>query len=83
MATEEFSYEEYEQTRAMLIDVIRKSLTNEDKEFLLSFKNLTPVWDKYPYQQYASVRWKLQNLKEKNPNKHAQLYDILKELLDY
>jgi len=86
MAAEEFSYEEYEQTRAALIDVIRKSLTKEDKEFLLSFKNLNPVWDKYPYDQYPSVRWKLQNLqnlKEKNPNKHAQLYAILKELLDY
>ena len=85
MAAEEFSYEEYEQTRIVLVDVIRKSLTKEDKEFLLNFKNLTPVWEKYPYERYPSVRWKLQNLqnlKEKNPAKHAQLYAILKELLD-
>jgi predicted nucleotidyltransferase component of viral defense system len=86
MAAVAFSYEEYEQTRIVLIDVIRKSLTKEDKEFLLNFKNLTPVWEKYPYERYPSVRWKLQNLqnlKEKNPSKHAQLYAILKELLDY
>ncbi|MBC7485521.1 MAG: nucleotidyl transferase AbiEii/AbiGii toxin family protein [Cytophagaceae bacterium] len=86
MTTEEFSYEEYEKTRAVLIDVIRNNLTKKDKEFLLNFKNLTPVWDKYPYGDYPSVRWKLQNLhnlKEKNPNKHAQLYAVLKKLLDY
>lgn len=86
MAAEEFSYEEYEQTRTVLIDTVRKSLTREDREFLLNFKNLTPVWEKYPYEAYPSVRWKmrnLQNLKERNPKKHAQLYAVLKELLGH
>ncbi len=74
----------YEQTRLELIEKIRCSLTVEDKEFLLNFKNLTPVWQKYPYAEYPSVRWKLQNLeklREKNPKKHLYLYNTLKELL--
>jgi len=84
MANEAFTYEEYEQTRAELINQIRSSLTSGDKEFLLNFKNLTPVWEKYPYAEYPSVRWKLQNLeklRERNPDKHLHLYNTLKALL--
>lgn len=60
-------------------------MSAEDKEFLLQFKNLSPIWDKYNYADFPSVRWKLHNLeklKEKNPEKHAQLYATLKELLE-
>lgn len=76
---------EYEQVRQSLIELIRNSLTAEDKEFLLQFKNLSPVWDRYNYETFPSVRWKLYNLerlREKNPEKHAQLYATLKELLE-
>lgn len=85
MTLEQFDYEEYEQLREKLIDLIQSSLTAEDKEFLLQFKNLSPIWDKYNYSEFPSVRWKLHNLeilKEKNPEKHAQLYSLLKELLE-
>ena len=84
MADGEFSYEVYEKTRLELIEIIRANLTVEDKDFLLKFKNLTPEWQKYPYAEYPSVRWKLQNLeklREKNLEKHSYLYDTLKELL--
>ncbi|UKJ07153.1 nucleotidyl transferase AbiEii/AbiGii toxin family protein [Solitalea lacus] len=83
MTLESFDYEEYEQVRTKLIDLIRNSLTEEDKEFLLRFKNLSPIWDKYNYADFPSVRWKLHNLeklKERNSEKHNQLYLLLKEL---
>lgn len=84
MTPEQFSYEEYEKVRHDLIYLIRNSLTIEDKDFLLNFKNLTPVWEKYNYADFPSVRWKIQNLEKlraKNPEKHLQLYITLKELL--
>ncbi len=84
MTPEQFSNEEYEKVRHDLIDVIRNSLTLEDKDFLLNFKNLKPVWEKYNYADFPSVRWKIQNLEKlraKNPEKHLQLYATLKELL--
>ena len=84
MTSEPFAYEEYEQVRATLIELVQKSLIAEDKEFLLQFKNLKPVWNRYSYADFPSVRWKLHNLeklKEKNPKKHAQLYEKLKDLL--
>jgi len=84
MTLEKFSYEDYEQVKKDLIEVVLKELTDEDKEFLLNFKNLTPIWDKYAYSDFPSVRRKVQNLemlKEKNPEKHAQLYDLLRKTL--
>lgn len=84
MTLEEFSYEDYEQVKKDLIEVVLKGLTDEDKEFLLNFKNLTPIWDKYVYSDFSSVKRKIQNLemlKDKNPEKHAQLYDLLRKTL--
>lgn len=84
MTTEAFSYEEYEAVKAHLIQVVRASLNETDKNFLLNFKNLTPTWDIYPYGDFPSVRWKLQNLenlKNKNPDKHTALYKLLETQL--
>lgn len=85
MTLEPFNYHEYEKVRQELIGLIQRSLTPEDKEFLLRFKNLTPQWQTYNYADFPSVRWKIHNLeklKAKNPEKHAHLYKLLKELLD-
>jgi predicted nucleotidyltransferase component of viral defense system len=85
MTLEPFNYTEYEKVRQELIELVRSSLTPEDKAFLLKFKNVTPHWQTYNYADFPSVQWKLHNLKklkEKNPAKHAHLYKLLKELLD-
>ncbi|MBX3256276.1 MAG: nucleotidyl transferase AbiEii/AbiGii toxin family protein [Chitinophagaceae bacterium] len=42
MTDEEFSYEEYENVRKKLVTTIHKHLTDRDKAFLLSVKNVTP-----------------------------------------
>lgn len=84
MTLDPFTYEDYERVRQNLITLVRTSLTAEDKEFLLQFKNLSPVWDTYNFADFPSVRWKLQNLenlKVKNPVKHAHSFQMLKELL--
>lgn len=84
MTDEEFSYNEYESVREKLVATIHKHLTNQDKEFLLNVKNVTPDWSIYDFQRFPSVKWKLQNLqklKEKNPDKHREQYEILKKKL--
>lgn len=84
MTTEEFTYEDYERTRFELINAINKQLTAQDKQFLLSFKNLTPEWGIYPYAEYPGVKWKLLNLdklRTGNPSKYMRLFDKLKETL--
>lgn len=85
MTLETFTYEEYKKVRENLIELIWKGLTAEDKEFLLQFNNLTPVWEKYNYADFPSVRWKLHNLerlKERNPEKYSEMNSLLKQLLE-
>ena len=85
MSNEDFSYEEFETVRRRLIDTIHKSLTKEDKEFLLSVKNLEPDWSIYDFSHFPAIIWKLQNLqrlKENNPEKHFQQSENLKKKLN-
>ena len=82
---EPFSYEDYEMSRNNLIQVVNRGLDEADKEFLISFEEGTPDWDKCcagDLSQYPSVRWKLQNihtLKKKNPQKHQEGIDKLEK----
>lgn len=70
-----FSYRDYEEARRNLIDLVNSNLTDEDKDFLLSFEQGTPDWthsSSGDLSNYPSVRWKLQNidkLKSINPKK--------------
>jgi hypothetical protein len=79
-----FNYADYEATRDMLIDTIRKNLNESDKQFLLSFNRLQPDWSVYDYQHFPSVKWKLFNLakfKEDNPETYQRQLHRLEELL--
>ncbi len=85
MTNEKFSYEQYENIREKLISTIHEHLTDTDKQFLLSIKNLAPDWEIYDFQRFPSINWKLQNLqklKDKNPGKHKEQYELLKEKLN-
>lgn len=78
MSDVEFSYVDYEETRINLISQINAALTETDKDFILSFEDGTPDWNKCcagDLSNYPSVKWKLQNinkLKETNSQKHKQ-----------
>ena len=82
-----FSYNDYEETRITLIQLVQASLSNADKSFLLDFKQGTPEWDSSEYANFInfpSVQWKLINilkLKEKNPAKHLEEFERLKSIL--
>lgn len=84
MTSEEFSYDEYEHTREQLIKAIHLSLTDHDKEFILSVEAGLPRWDFYEFAHFPAVRWKLQNIKSlirNQPNKHQAHLNKLKEKL--
>lgn len=85
MSVDNFSYENYRQTREALLNAIHKSLTASDKKFLLGFKNLKPDWTIYDFERFPSIEWKIENLKKlkaNNPEKHAKLFEALKQTLD-
>ncbi|TGV02129.1 nucleotidyl transferase AbiEii/AbiGii toxin family protein [Flavivirga rizhaonensis] len=85
MSSEPFTYEDFEKTREALIHTIRQNLIAEDKEFLLSFSNLTPNWSIYDFEKFPAVQWKLQNLtklKTNNLEKYNTFHAALKKLLE-
>ena len=84
MSVEEFTYEEFEHTRDSLIKVISTGLTDDDKAFLLSIKNVDPDWSIYNFEKFPAVRWKLHNLsklKSANPVKHKEQLALLQDRL--
>jgi predicted nucleotidyltransferase component of viral defense system len=84
MTDESFHYEAYEQVRTKLVQTIHENLTEQDKEFLLSFKDTAPDWNIHDFQKFPSIQWKLQNLKklkESNPDKHKiQIEELRRKL---
>ncbi len=85
MSEEQFTYEEYEFVRETLVKKVHASITEEDKLFILGFKNISPDWSIYNFEAYPSIIWKqlnLEKIKAANPSKHKELYDLLKRKLD-
>jgi len=82
-----FTYEDFEETRAKLINDLRSLLTEEDKKFLISFESGQPEWDGYEFEyfkDYPSVQWKLVNLKKlakQSPQKLREEAEKLRNLL--
>ena len=73
MSAINFSYDDFEATRNILIKKIIESLNDNDKTFLLNFNNLEVDWSEYNFQDFPSVKWKLINLeklKKGNPDKY-------------
>lgn len=79
-----FTYEEFEQTRAKLIKDVNALITPQDKEFLLSFERAEPDWDNFEFphfQNYPSVKWKLQNLQKLKSQDTDKLMAEVQKLL--
>jgi predicted nucleotidyltransferase component of viral defense system len=86
MTVEPFSYADFESTRERLIKEVQIALTDEDRAFLISFKEGDPAWNLFPnstLQFMPAVRWKLTNIDKlkKQPKKHALQLQALKRAL--
>lgn len=87
MTEESFSYQDFEETLDILINTVNKSMTVEDRAFLVSFKEGEPAWEKYGFSDFEplpSLQWKLRNIKKlktQNPVKHQEQLRALKERL--
>lgn len=82
-----FSYEDYVVARSGLLKLVNSSLTETDREFLVSFESGTPDWELCcagDLSCYPSVQWKLLNiakLKKGNPKKFEQGVSRLRDYL--
>jgi len=68
MTNEEFTYQEFEIIREELVPLIQKSLTDSEKEFLLSFVSGNPTWKDFDYSNYPAIKWKQLNVNKLNPD---------------
>ena len=87
MAEEPFSYDEFEETRRVLIHEINTGLEEVERQFLIGFKDGVPAWVESgfeEFEQFPAVQWKLRNirkLKEANPCKHGEQLAALRDRL--
>lgn len=87
MTIDKFTYDDYEQTRKVLIETIQQKLSDTEKRFILSFESGEPDWSLFTdknAKDLPAVKWKLQNvrkLKNSNPKKHEQALFELKKTL--
>lgn len=87
MAEADVSLKELENTRELLVELIHKQMTDQEREFLISFKAQTPQWDLLGLQNLEqvaalpSVQWKLMNLARMPKQKHAQALEKLRAVL--
>lgn len=64
-----------EETRDQVFTLIKNFFTEQDKEFLMSFKKGEPDWGLFPIenvQNFPSVKWKLHNIHTMNAQKRIE-----------
>lgn len=78
MALTPFSYADFEAARERLVQEIHQRWTNNDRAFLLGFKQGKPDWRLFPLENLhamPAVQWKLSNIQKlmrQNPSKHTE-----------
>lgn len=87
MAEVNIPVEELEQTREDLINIIHKNMTDNERNFLLSFKDRNPNWNLLELENIdevsnlPSVQWKLMNLNKMDDVKHTTAFKKLRTIL--
>lgn len=77
--------EDLSQTRRDLVKIFNDSLTQSEKEFLLSIKDGTPDWPKLGLEiavdRLPAIQWKLMNIQKMEKSKRQAAYEKLKRVL--
>lgn len=84
MTTVPFTLIELIDARSELIKKIKRSLTDNEINFLLSFKNRKPEWQLLGFEgidKLPAVKWKLLNLEKMKAEKHKVAYEKLEKYL--
>ncbi len=79
-------YEALEEAREMLIHGIDAALTDQDRDFLISFKEVNPLWDLLGInhiKDMPAIKWKLHNIGKMEPKKHQTALNELKRKLSF
>ncbi len=75
MTTTEVSLDELYQARSSLIEIIQKSISTDEKHFLLSLKRGLPDWNRLGVavaETLPAIQWKLQNIQKMTETKRQE-----------
>jgi predicted nucleotidyltransferase component of viral defense system len=75
-----------EETRAQVFENVLSSFTDQDKEFLISFKKGEPQWDLFSIenvQHFPAVQWKLYNIRAMSTVQRKKALDFLIKQLEF
>ena len=84
MTDEEVEYDELVAVRQRLVETIKNTMTENEKEFLLSIKQGDPDWDLMPVagiDRLPAIQWKLINIRSMKPEKQAESLQKLRAVL--
>lgn len=84
MTADPVSVDELENTLQQLIETLHTNLTEDEKQFLLSFKAMTPKWELLGLEgieNLPAVKWKLINLGRMSEKSHTEALKRLEQIL--
>ena len=84
MTETKVSLEDLETTRDKLTQLIGAGLSDDEKQFLLTFKNMKPKWELLGLEgieNLPAVKWKIKNLHNMSKDKHEAAYHKLEQCL--
>ncbi len=85
MTLEKVEYGDLIEARNRLISMIKKSLTPEERRFILSVKSSEPEWNLLGLEginNLPAVKWKILNIKNMSPKKHKLAFEKLRSYLE-
>lgn len=85
MTFEDASLKELVEVQRRMLDVLKEHFTQQDFDFLMSFKRGTPDWKLAPeshIQNLPAVQWKLRNIGRMSEEKRAQSLEKLEGILE-
>ncbi|MFQ5651387.1 MAG: nucleotidyl transferase AbiEii/AbiGii toxin family protein [bacterium] len=85
MTTTQIELDDLVQARLELIHFVKYSLSERERQFLLSVKQIKPRWELLELQHIKNlpaVQWKLLNLKRMDKAKHSKAVEKLRSFLE-
>ena len=67
-----------------VVHSLNHDFTEEEREFMLSFKRKIPEWDLFPIKEIRhmpAIQWKMMNLEKMSSKKHKDAYEKLERVL--
>jgi len=84
MAFDPVPLDDMVETWKKVVKKVNKDFTEEEREFILSFKRKSPKWDLFPHKEIKhlpGIQWKMMNLEKMSPKKHKAACEKLERVL--